>query len=308
MRSRADRILNRVTRPEIYEEALIESAGSPIALSVWKSCPEDPVVVFIPGTKTHPLFYEDFLNHLALQKYNVIGMHLVGHGKSPRVKSLYSYKEMLQNGIDTIQYAVNRFNDNIFLIGSSLGGILAADLAGLDTRIKCIFPHNIMIPNLPETIKITRFKNIVKNKFIYKTVVSFVKAAALIFPKLQIPFSFYLEESHMESNKDIFDLFYADPIGLIDYPLFFIASLFNADLKNLYNGSIQCPVVTIVVKDDPIFPFDYNNMVFQLIRSPVKEMLIWEGNRHFIFNECAETAATKLASKIRELGFGSISL
>lgn len=62
LRSRESRLLGRVQHPETYREILIESAGVPIALSVWE--PERPrgTVVFVPGTASHPLFYEEFLD------------------------------------------------------------------------------------------------------------------------------------------------------------------------------------------------------------------------------------------------------
>ncbi|MFL0196533.1 hypothetical protein ACJDU8_13350 [Clostridium sp. WILCCON 0269] len=72
--------------PEYYEEVIIDSNSVPIVLSIWKSKREDPSIIFFPGTMTHPLFYEEFLNLLSLNGFNVIGVHLVCHGKSPRVK------------------------------------------------------------------------------------------------------------------------------------------------------------------------------------------------------------------------------
>jgi hypothetical protein len=39
MRTRGQRLLNAVQRPDVYEEVLIESRGVPIALSIWKGNP-----------------------------------------------------------------------------------------------------------------------------------------------------------------------------------------------------------------------------------------------------------------------------
>ena len=35
MRTRTQRLLNAVQRPEVYEEVLIEASGAPVVLSVW---------------------------------------------------------------------------------------------------------------------------------------------------------------------------------------------------------------------------------------------------------------------------------
>lgn len=92
MRNREQRLLNAVQRPDIYEEVLIESRGVPIALSIWKGNPGDPCAVFLPGTMTQSLFYEELLDGFSRAGFNVIGVHFQGHGKSPRVEQLFSFK------------------------------------------------------------------------------------------------------------------------------------------------------------------------------------------------------------------------
>jgi alpha-beta hydrolase superfamily lysophospholipase len=83
MRTQAQRLLNAVSRPEVYEEVLIEPSGVAFVLSLWAGGSGAPCVVFLPGTMTHPLFYEEFLDGLARTGYNVVGVHFQGHGKSP---------------------------------------------------------------------------------------------------------------------------------------------------------------------------------------------------------------------------------
>ncbi|HEX2916129.1 MAG TPA: hypothetical protein VH186_35545 [Chloroflexia bacterium] len=109
MRNQTQRLLNQVARPEVYEETLITSNGVPIALSIWKARPDDPCLVFLPATMTHPLFYEEFLDALALAGFNVVGVHFQNHGKSPRLKRLYSFDDMVQNARDAAGYARQRF-------------------------------------------------------------------------------------------------------------------------------------------------------------------------------------------------------
>ena len=103
MRTREQRLLNAVQRPDVYEEVLIESRGVPIALSIWRGNPGAPCIVFLPGTMVHPLFYEELLDGLSRASFNVVGVHFQGHGKSPRVDQLYSFNTLVQNGRDAIQ-------------------------------------------------------------------------------------------------------------------------------------------------------------------------------------------------------------
>ncbi len=128
MRTREQRLLNAVQRPEVYEEVLVESAGALMTLSVWKGSPGFPCVVFLPGTMTHPLFYEEFLDGLSRAGFNGVGVHLQGHGKSPRTNRLFAFEDLVRNGLDAISYAVERFGDEVLVLGSSQGGLLAMAL------------------------------------------------------------------------------------------------------------------------------------------------------------------------------------
>jgi alpha-beta hydrolase superfamily lysophospholipase len=67
-----------------YSEHTISSAGANIVLSVWEALDALVAIVFIPATMVHPLFYEPLLTQFAERGLTVVGMHPVGHGKSPR--------------------------------------------------------------------------------------------------------------------------------------------------------------------------------------------------------------------------------
>ncbi|MFL0198375.1 alpha/beta hydrolase [Clostridium sp. WILCCON 0269] len=213
-------------------------------------------------------------------------------------KKLYSFDEMVQNGKDAISYAVRRFNDKIFIMGSSQGGILTIALAGLDSRIKAAFPHNILIPALPDSICVTRFPN--NFKHIYKLLVMAMKLAGKLVPRLQLHVSFYLDVNKVTENKEIYKKLDNDPIGFMKYPVYFLTSLFCADLKQVYDGSIKCPVVVIAAKKDPLFPLDYTKKIFELINAPHKEMLIFDEDKHLIMNECVDKIIDKIVCKVKE--------
>jgi len=292
------RRLNAVTMPGTYEEVLIESGTGPIALSLWKSEKEDPVIVFFPGTMTHPLFYGDFLGRLSSAGFNVIGVHPVGHGKSPRVRRIYGFEDMIRNGKDAVTYAISRFNDNVVLMGSSQGGILAIALAGQDSRVRAAFPHNILMPELPESIGVTRFPR--WSGHLRSLLTLSMRAGSKIAPGLQVPLTLYLDLDRITQDKKVIEQVYTDPLGLTSYPLYFLSSLFNADLSRVSDGSIRCPVVVIAADGDPLFSFDYTKKVFGLIKAPHKELLTFHLNRHLIFNECIEDVVGPVASKVKE--------
>jgi alpha-beta hydrolase superfamily lysophospholipase len=281
-----------------YSDALIESAGTKIALSLYRAGDHCPCIVFIPGTMTHPLFYDDFLALLAGSGFNVAGVHLLSHGKSPREKKLYSFADMVQNVRDTVTYCIDNISKDVIVMGSSQGGILSLAAACTDQRIKAVFPHNILIPGLKNSISVTSFPKFLKP--FNGAITSIIKFAAKMAPGLQVPVTFYLEFDRITSSKAIRDLFYADPLGLTSYPLQFLASLFSANLSGISDGSIKCPVVVIASTGDRLFSYDYCLEVYGKIAAPHKEMLVFNEPYHLIFNECPERIIGPIVQKLKE--------
>jgi alpha-beta hydrolase superfamily lysophospholipase len=298
MRTWEQRLLNVVQRPDVYEEVLIESQGVPIALSIWRGSPAAPCIVFLPGTMVHPLFYEELLDGLSRAGFNVVGVHFQGHGKSPRVEQLYSFNTLVQNGRDAIGYATQRFNGPLVVLGSSQGGMVTMSLASLDNRVAAAFAHNIMDPQMDDSIRITSFPHWLRP--FRHTVVSAMNIAAKLMPRLPVPISFYLREERVFRTNWTRQQYLRDSLKLSSYPLYFLASLFSADMRAMYSGQIRCPVVVIASTGDPLFPFDYIKRIYQLIKAPSKELLVFDLNYHLLFNESLEEVLPRLVGSLKK--------
>ena len=298
MRTREQRLLNAVQRPDVYEEVLIESRGVPIALSIWRGNPGAPCIVFLPGTMVHPLFYEELLDGLSRASFNVVGVHFQGHGKSPRVDQLYSFNTLVQNGRDAIHYATQRFKGPLVVLGSSQGGMVTMSLASLDDRIAAVFAHNIMDPHIADSIRITSFPHWLRP--FRRVIVSAMNVAARLVPRLQVPIRFYLREERVFRTNWTREQYHRDSLKLSSYHLYFLASLFSADMRSLYSGQIRCPIVVIASIGDPLFPFDYIKRIYQQIKAPSKELLVFDLNYHLLFNECLEEVLPRLVETLKK--------
>jgi alpha-beta hydrolase superfamily lysophospholipase len=282
---------------DAYSEKLIDSANTKIALSIYSSNKDDPCVIFLPGTMTHPLVYDDFLAALAGHGFNVVGVHFLSHGKSLRERKRYTFDDMVQNVEDTISFCLDRFGSNPIVMGSSQGGILSMAVAAKDRRVKAAFAHNILLPTLRESISITKFPRFF-NLF-YGIFPPIMKCLARIMPELLVPVTAYLDFDRVTPSPEIQRGFYEDPLGLTCYPLCFLASLFTADFTGLTDGSIECPVVIIASKGDPLFSFSYCSTVFEKIAAPKKEMIVFDEPYHLIFNECVDKVIEPIVEKLR---------
>ena len=286
----------------MYEEALIGSSEAPIALSIWRGKRGAPCVVFLPGTMTHPLFYEEFPDGLSQAGFNVVGVHFRGHGKSPRINRLFSFDDLVEDCLHAVSYAAERFGGKVLVLGSSQGGVLAMVLAGTDERIGVVFAHNVLDPSMPESLRVTRFPR--WSQPLYHAIPRAMNAAARMLPRLPVPLGFYLDDQKVFGDEWTREQFYSDPLSLTSYPLYFLASLLSADMSLFRSGAIRCPVVVIASTGDKLFPFDYTRRVFETIVAPRKEMLVFELDRHLIFNERVDEVLPRLVEKLGEYSGG----
>ncbi|MGY1708589.1 alpha/beta fold hydrolase [Geodermatophilus sp. SYSU D00758] len=300
MRTATDRLLNAVQRPDDYREVLIHSAEAPIVLSVWKGQPDRPVVVFLPGTMTHPLFYEEFLDALGRAGITAVGVHAQGHGKSARVRRLLVFSTLVTNARDAVTWTRAEFPSRpVAVIGSSQGGVVAMALAAAGERLDAVLAHNVLDPTLPSTVEITRFPGWLAR--VYPAVVTAFRVGGRLLPRVPVPFDAYLDMARVARDPANAEYFYTDPLGLRAYPLAFMASLFAADLSGMADGSIRCPVTVIAGRGDPLFPLTYTRQVHERIVAPGKELLVVDSDAHLLLNEDLDAVLPPLLDRLMRL-------
>jgi alpha-beta hydrolase superfamily lysophospholipase len=282
-----------------YQEVTIVSAGAPIVLSVWRGRPGTPTVVFLPGTMTHPLFYKQFLEGLGRRGLSVVGVHYQGHGKSPHIRRRLRWSDLVTNATDAVDWAATQLDGPVVLLGSSQGGILAMTVAAHNRQLALVAAHNVLDPALPESQTITRLPGWLVGA--YRPLLTLLRLAGRLAPGLPVPFWAYLDLDRVCGQPETRRRFLTDPLGLRAYPLGFLAELCTADLSGMRDGSIGCPVLVVAATGDPLFSFDYTRRVFDRIVAPTKDLLVFEVDRHLLFNECAELVTDPLVDRIRRL-------
>ena len=300
MRTATLRQLNAVQRPDAYREVLIRSADAPIVLSVWEGRPDRPAAVFLPGTMTHPLFYEEFLDALNRAGMTAVGVHSQGHGKSPRVRRPLVFSTLVTNARDAVAWTRSEFPGRpVAVIGSSQGGVVAMALAAAGERLDAVLAHNVLDPTLPSTVEITRFSGMAGGG--YPAVMTAFRVGGRLLPGVPVPFDAYLDMSRVARDPANAEYFYTDPLGLRSYPLRFMASLFAADLSGVADGSIRCPVTVVAGRGDPLFPLAYTRLVYDRIIAPSKELLVLDSDVHLLFNEDLDAVLPPVLDRLTRL-------
>jgi alpha-beta hydrolase superfamily lysophospholipase len=281
---------------EHYDEVTITSAEAPVVLAQYHSDEKDPVVIFLPGTMVHPLFYDSFLTKLCKSGFNVIGINFISHGKSPHVRELFTIEDLQENVRDAIEFSSKYYSGDIFLLGSSQGGILATSVAD-DERIKAVFAHDTILPELPETAELLNLPEWLQKSA--GTLFQLVKVAAYFTPRRQVPLTTYLDVDRLTDDQSVIERFMNDPLCRKSYPLGYLASLFNIDMHVATDGSIKCPYVLIAAKREKLFTFDYVKKVFEAVVAPEKELLAFDLPHHIIFVESEDEVLGPIVERLK---------
>jgi alpha-beta hydrolase superfamily lysophospholipase len=290
---------SQVRHAGCYQEVTIVSAGAPIVLSVWRGRPGAPAVVFLPGTMTHPLFYAEFLEGLGRRGLSVVGVHYQGHGKSPRIRRRLRWSDLVTNAADAVDWAATQLDGPVVLLGSSQGGVLAMTVAAHNRKLALVGAHNVLDPALPESLTVSRLPGWLVGG--YRPLLAVLRLAARLAPGLPVPFWAYLDLDRICGQPETRRRFLTDPLGLRCYPLGFLAELLTAELSGMADGSIGCPVLVIAARGDPLFSLAYTRRVFDRIVAPTKELLVFNVDRHLLFNECVELVTDPLVDRIHRL-------
>ncbi|MDR1723543.1 MAG: lysophospholipase [Tannerella sp.] len=282
-----------------YFEQTISSGGIDIVLSVWEASDAKAVIVFVPATMVHPLFYKPLLQGFAERGITVVGVHPVGHGKSSREHKRFTISDIIENARDAVSFALTRYDGlPVVAMGSSQGGIVASALAAEDERLAAAFCHNVMLTELPDSIRITRFPAFLRH--VYKPLKSIFRCFVRLLPDLQLPLGFYLERKRISADPTVWEAVDNDPLCLKTYSLHFLASLFTTRFKGLTDGSIRCPLYIISDNGDRLFSKEYTTQIFNMLQAPCKEMLTFNFNDHMLLFTHPQDVCERLAAKIHE--------
>ena len=281
-------------------EVFIASGGSTMALSVWPRQQGAATVVFYPGTMASPLMYTLLLESLWEQGLNVVGVHHVSHGLSPRQKICFTFEDLLQNGLDAAQWAREHLQGPVVISGHSQGGILTLAHAARDQRIAAAFPLCLLLPHHDEAASVTLFARWAAHR---ERLLKSLRALAGAVPFLPLTMPFYLNLRRAIANgrRCVAPSRYLR----FTYPLGYVSSLFHADLRHAcVAGHIKAPLTLITARDDLLFPLPLMRRMLDCVAAPRKELLTIPGGGHMfaVSRIYAPFVAAHMAARCAGLG------
>ncbi len=241
-----------------------------------------PTIVFIPGTAIYALCYAEFLYKLHKRGFNVIGFDPRGHGQSEGARGDYSMDELMRDTHSAISYATTKFNNNISLVGSSQGGIVALYMAAKDTRLKSVVCQNFADLTSPDAAKLTRFPRL--SKYLKPILKNF----GGIMPNTSIPIDAYLDLELVKvrnfgNMKNFID---QDPLALHHVSFRALQSLATTALPKPL-AEIEIPVMVFQGTADSIFSVDFTQKIYDQLTCK-KCFELFDGYDHAIMAEAPD--------------------
>ncbi len=272
----------------------------PITLSVFENHTQAVTVLFYPGTMASPQMYPTLLQELYRLGCNVVGIHPLSHGLSPKIKKNFVFDDFLQNGRDAEAWVMENFSGPIVACGHSQGGILALAHSIDNPNIAATFPIGSLLTHQPYAIEITHFKSLKGRE---EKLLNILNKISNIFPRLPIPFFAYLSPAKIIANA--YKAFAPREGCRATYPLCYIYSLFSANLTKVHeHGCIKCPVILITPKDDELFPLSIMEQLLTSINAPQKKLISITGGGHLaaVSRYYAKHIAAYIAAECAGLG------
>jgi pimeloyl-ACP methyl ester carboxylesterase len=232
---------------------------------------------------------------LGEQGFNVIGFDPRGHGQSEGTRGDYTIGEIMRDAENVITWAIQRFNENVSVIGSSQGGIVSFYLAARDKRIKGVTCQNFADLSSPDTLSLVKFPRI------FKYLKLILNKATDLIPQTQIPVTGYLdlEKIPVRYFGNAKNFMESDPLTLKTISLRALQSLANTEMDKPVED-VETPIMVFQGDADSIFPLAYTKKIFDKIKSK-KKMVVFPDMTHALMHENVEEILPEIVSWLREI-------
>lgn len=266
-----------------WREELLPLPGRDLMLYHFESFPMDPVVVFVPGTSVYALLYLEFMHKLSRRGFNVVGFDPTGHGRSGGKRGSYTLGTQVEDARAVIGRAVEVYNDNVAVSGSSQGGMVAFYTVAAEPRLKAAVCHNVIAFDEPDNERITRWPALFRP--IMPMLPALVPLANTPLGELRTPVSAYLDLKNEKSRliPDVARFMKDDPLVVTAISLRAIASLSTTPMGRRVE-EIETPVMVIHSGRDTIFPEDYVRRVYDRLTCE-KEFLYLPDAYHLVMTD-----------------------
>ncbi len=302
VRKYAQELMGRLGLGDLYmswEEEEIKGPAGKLQLYHFRSRPDDPVVVFVPGTSVYAILYVEFMYLLSKEGFNVVGFDPRGHGMSEGKRGVYTIGQLVEDALAVIRHCKASYGNPVAISGSSQGGIVAFYCAAAEPELAAAVCHNLLAPDEPDNERMTRKPELFRLFMPYLEYLNPLMRS--VAGDLMIPVSLYLDLTKETSRliPDVIHFLRNDPLAVNWVSLSALHSLASTPLARPVE-EIKVPVMVIHAGKDNIFPEDYVRRVYGRLRCE-KEFLYLPDYQHLVVTDYPEVLAPSVAAWLKRV-------
>lgn len=282
-----------------WREEVLSLPGRDLRLYHFESRPEDPVMVFIPGTAVYALLYLEFMYKLSREGFNVVGFDPTGHGRSSGKRGSYTLGTQVDDARAVVDHAIDIYNEKVAVSGSSQGGMVAFYTTAAEPRLKAAVCHNIIANDEPDNERITRWPALYRP--FMPTLPLGVRVAATPIGELRTPILAYLDLKNEKSRliPDINKFLKEDPLLCTAISFRALVSLPTTPMACKVE-EIKTPIMVVHAGKDTIFPEDYVRRVYDRLTCK-KEFLYLPDAYHLIMTDYVDEIMPRVSTWLKEM-------
>lgn len=229
-------------------------------------------VVILHGFGEHSGRYGPLTDHLVSQSYTVTGYDHRGHGLSDglpgHIENFYEYEDDLHKIIDYVR--AHGGSPNLYLIAHSMGGLIA--LRYIAKKGGDLSGAVISAPLIDVAVPVPAYKLLV------------ARLSARFRPYMRLDNG--IDVAHLSRDPEVGKAYGADPLVNRKVSARWFAEATRAmDEVKTWGAKINIPVLVMHGTEDRLASVDATRQLFEKIGSKDKELGIYPGYYHELFNE-----------------------
>lgn len=269
-----DFINNNLSEDEIV------SCNKKIHLDIFENSKDAPTIIFSHGMAGYGRLLSPYAYRLFNYGYNVILPDLTGYGHNKGLRGHWIWSELVSNLIDTCLYARERFNDNLYLAGGSMGGCIAYHAVCHNAPVKALASYCLFDFQDKELIKETSSYG-----FLTPIVKSSLKLFARIIPNVRIPATKVSSYDNLSDNAEFNNLVKNDPLGGNKMSLKAASQLLSVKLPIRFEDYNKVPVLVIQPSADKMTPAKFSFKAFEKIVIADKKYIDLHDRGHWVLDD-----------------------
>jgi len=194
----------------------------------------------------------------------------LGYGLTELKNNNFEYKDWVEMVSDFTNHILEKYKKPVVLLGMSIGGMLAYQVAAMNNKISGIIVSTLVDPRKQEVIRC-----ISKNKFLGRFGVNLISKLNSPLDKLQLPVKWLCKMNLMSRNIEFAKLFMNDKLaGGTKMSMKYLRTFVSYEPAIEFDHFDSCPILLIHPELDEWTPFELSKHTFDKIKGNKESYLL----------------------------------